>query len=579
MANSGSEKEGPEELAAKLKAARAKRAMQGERRIITMLFCDVTGSTAMASQLDPEEWAEIMNEAFDFLINPIYRYQGTVARLMGDAILAFFGAPVAHEDDPQRAVLAGLEIISDIEPFRLQLKADYGLDFNVRVGINTGPVVVGEVGSELALEYTAMGDAVNLAARMEQTAQPGTVQISEQTHRLVGPLFEVEALGQIQVKGKAQPVSAYRVLRPKIRPGRTRGIEGLGERLVGREQEMEALRRILQELRQGRGGIVCLIGEAGLGKSRLIEELQAASKAEEVELNWVESRCRSYDEGQPYSLFRQHLKQGFGVEDHDSPAVIRDKITQHLATYPEESREDLKRLLEVLLSIETESDTPTPEGEALKRKLFATMLLGWRDSAQSRPLVVVFDDLHWADPASIELLLHIFQLVEEVPILYLCALRPERQSPGWLVKLTAETVYLKYYTQLDLSRLSDADTEKLVDNLLAISDLPAELRRLILHKTEGNPFFVEEVLRSLIDSGAVVRNETGLRWRSAISLEAIAIPDNVQALLVSRIDRLRAETRRTLQLAAVIGRTFYHRVLQAVSTGADSLDRTDRYPV
>jgi len=202
------------------------RTMRGERRVVTILFCDVTGSTAMAERLDPEEWAEIMGEAFDYLIRPVQHYEGIVARLMGDAILAFFGAPVAHEDDPQRAVLAGLDIIAGIQPFREQIQREYQMEFNLRVGINTGPVVVGEIGSDFAGEYTAMGDAVNLAARMEQTAEPGSVQVSEHTYRRAKPFFDFETLGEIPVKGKSEPVATYRPIRRKLRPGSGRGIEG-----------------------------------------------------------------------------------------------------------------------------------------------------------------------------------------------------------------------------------------------------------------------------------------------------------------------------------------------------------------
>ena len=265
--------------------------MKGGRRILTVLFCDVAGSTAMAEQLDPEEWAEIMNEAFEFLTAPVNRYGGTVARLMGDAILAFFGAPSAHEDDPQRAVLAGLDIVDGIGSFREGTERDYGLDFNVRVGINTGPVVVGDIGSAQAGEYTAMGDAVNLAARMEQTAQPGSVQVSEDTYKLIAPLFDFEPLGGIEVKGKSEPMLAYRVLGRKAEPGRLRGIEGLSAPLIGRDSEIESLRRVITEVQEGRGQIVCLLGEAGLGKSRLIEELRAEwLEVTNNEASWIESR-------------------------------------------------------------------------------------------------------------------------------------------------------------------------------------------------------------------------------------------------------------------------------------------------
>ena len=238
--------------------------MQGERRTVTVLFCDVAGSTAMAEQLNPEDWAEIMNDAFQYMTGPIERYEGTVARLMGDAILAFFGAPVAHEDHPQRAVLAGLDIVEGVDAFREEITKEYGLDFNVRVGINTGPVVVGEVGSESAGEYTAMGDAVNLAARMEQSAEPGTVLVAENTYSLIEPLFDFEPLRPIEVKGKAEPVAAFRVKGPKSEPGRVRGIAGLSAPIVGRDNELDTLRRIVSELIEGRGQIVCVIGEPGL---------------------------------------------------------------------------------------------------------------------------------------------------------------------------------------------------------------------------------------------------------------------------------------------------------------------------
>jgi class 3 adenylate cyclase len=269
----------PKELLSKLEAARSGHAMSGERRVVTILFCDVKGSTAAAEKMDPEDWAEVMNGAFEHLIAPVYRYEGTLARLMGDAILAFFGAPIAHEDDPERAVLAGLEIVEGIEPYQVETRERWDLDFSVRVGINTGLVVVGEVGSDLRMEYTAMGDAVNLAARMEQTAQPGTVQISEETYKRIAPLFEFEPLGKIEVKGKQEPIHAHRVLAIKAHRGRLRGIQGLEAPLVGRSTEMDALKASIEDLVNGQGGIHCLIGEAGLGKSRMIEEMRQGFEA------------------------------------------------------------------------------------------------------------------------------------------------------------------------------------------------------------------------------------------------------------------------------------------------------------
>ena len=235
----------------KLEAARSRNAMVGERRVITMLFCDVKGSTAAAEKVDPEVWTEIMNGVFEHMIRPIYKYEGLVPRLMGDAILAFFGAPITHEDDPQRAVLAGLEIQESIQPYAEEIRLRHGLAFGLRVGINTGLVVVGEIGSDLRMEYTAIGDAINLAARMEQTAAVGTIQISEDTYKLVAPFFDVEPLGDMEIKGKSIPIKTYRVLSIKSTPGALRGLEGFSSPLVGRDPQLALLINRLKNLEQG----------------------------------------------------------------------------------------------------------------------------------------------------------------------------------------------------------------------------------------------------------------------------------------------------------------------------------------
>src|SRR5215207_7924115 len=238
----------PRELITKLEAARSRNSMVGERRVITMLFCDVKGSTAAAEKVDPEVWTDIMNGVFEYMIRPIYKYEVLVPRLMGDAILAFFGAPITHEDDPQRAVLAGLEIQDGIKSYAEEVRLKYGLEFGLRVGINTGLVVVGEIGSDLRMEYTAIGDAINLAARMEQTAQVGTIQISDETYKLVAPFFEVQSLGGVEVKGKSVPVKTYRPLSLKKSPGRLRGLDGLTSPLVGREAQLALLNQHLLQL-------------------------------------------------------------------------------------------------------------------------------------------------------------------------------------------------------------------------------------------------------------------------------------------------------------------------------------------
>jgi len=558
----------PQEYAEKLKAARTGRTMQGERRVVTVLFSDVKGSTTMAEGMDPEDWAEIMGQAFEYLIAPIYRYEGTLARLMGDAILAFFGAPLAHEDDPQRAILAGLEILEGIKPFCERLRGERGLDFGVRVGINTGPVVVGDIGSDLAMEYTAMGDAVNVASRMEQTAQPGTVQIAEATYKLVAPVFEVEPLGGIEIKGHKDPLPAYRVIGPKAQPGPLRGIEGLTSALIGRSKELDQLRETLEQLRQGRGGIVCLLGEAGLGKSRLIDELRQQWVRQPGE--WIQSGGVSYDMARPYSIFQQLFLKLCGISAHEEPKAARELIEKLCQDFQPEVEQQAARAAELILTFHQEPSSPVPEGEALKRELFEVMLAAWRKPAVL-PLVLVFDDLHWSDPASIELLKHLFHLADEIPILFVCAMRPHRGSPGWELKLHAETAFPHRFTQVNLGPLSDSESGELINSLLIVSELPPALSHLIRGKAEGNPFFVEELIRTLIDDGAIVRDERGLHWQATGEVEAIAVPDNLQALLVSRVDRLDKEVRRTVQLASVIGRAFYYRVLEWIAEASERL--------
>src|SRR5512134_447589 len=282
----------PQELITKLESARSRNSMVGERRVITMLFCDVKGSTAAAEKVDPETWTDIMNGVFEVMIRPIYKYEGLVPRLMGDAILAFFGAPITHEDDPQRAVLAALEIQQGIQSYADQMRSKYGLEFGLRVGINTGLVVVGEIGSDLRMEYTAIGDAINLAARMEQTAQVGTIQISDETYKLVAPFFEVQPLGEVEVKGKSAPIKTYRVLGVKSTPGQLRGLEGLSSPLVGRDVQLTLLKDRLRDLVEGTGSVVAVVGEAGLGKSTLITELK---KSDEGSLYlWLRGDSLSY---------------------------------------------------------------------------------------------------------------------------------------------------------------------------------------------------------------------------------------------------------------------------------------------
>ncbi|MEX0852467.1 MAG: adenylate/guanylate cyclase domain-containing protein [Bauldia sp.] len=556
-------------------ATEGHRAMRGERRVITALFCDVVNSTGLAENLDPEDWTEIMNGAFERLSAPILRYEGTVAKLMGDAVLAFFGAPVAHEDDPQRAVLAALDMADAIKPYRDEIRQQYRIEFDVRIGINTGPVVVGDVGSAHAMEYTAMGDAVNVAARMEQTAAPGTIQISGDTQRLVAPFFDLEPLGGVDAKGKSQPVPAYRVVAVKAEQARFHRAGHVGAPLIGRDRELERLKTAATSLQSGRGGIVTIIGEAGLGKSRLVAELYKEWEKTGRPEAWDIVHGVPYDTSRPFGLFQNFARQMFGIELDDPPEVIHHKVDGGLRAMggSEDEISLCSVALERVIAAKVLHEAKDFPAEVVRDDIFNTVLPAWRQSARDGPRVFVIDDLQWADSASVDLLVHLFQLVEEVPILFLCVFRPERQSPAWQVKLRGDTDYPHRYQEIRLEPLDAGETDALISALLNITDLPADLHQLILRKTDGNPYFVEEVVRSLIDERFVEQTEAGLKWRPGAKVADIAIPDSIHALLTARIDRLDEQTKSTLQMASVIGRAFYYRVLQTISDSAIALDR------
>jgi class 3 adenylate cyclase/ribosomal protein L40E len=488
----------PPALASKLETARLKGEMAGERKIVTILFCDVKGSTHAAEGLDPEDWTEIINGAFEQMIAPVYQYEGIVARLMGDAILAFFGAPIAHEDDPQRAVLAGLEISSRMQQYHQQIQKRYGIDIDVRVGINTGLVVVGAVGSDLRMEYTAMGDATNLAARMEQTAEPGSVQISEATYKLVAPLFEVDEIGELQVRGKSAPVKAYRVLRRKTDPGRTRGVSRQEVRMVNREAELSSLQDILANLEHGVGRIVAVVGEAGLGKSRLIREIQSSSDRLSPDVRWFSTARLSYESGQPYGLFQRLLRRMLQIQAGEAPEVIREKIGSLHGIKQAGGLENLA--IEELFGLELAKDQVWLEGEAFKRALYDALYALFQQEFTGRPGVIVFDDMHWADQASVQLLQHMFTLTEVVPLVLIFLLRPDRNVPGWALRSGAESDFHHRYTEIRLQPLSKEESHELIDRLLNIPDLSADFREAIVDRTGGNPFYIEEVVENLIES-------------------------------------------------------------------------------
>ncbi len=559
----------PPSLAEKVRASAR---LRSEQRYVTVLFVDVVGSTSLAGRLGVERWSVLMNGFFDRIAPVIYRYEGTIAHMVGDALVAFFGAPVAHEDDPLRAVMAALDVLEAARPYADQLRQQYDVDFAIRTCLNHGLVVLGNVEQGLKYEFSAVGGVVNLAARLKFAAQPMTVLLSDSVHRFIAPFFDFLDLGFIEVKGHNEPVRVYQVAGKRAEPGSLRGVVGLSSPLVGRDQELERLMRLCETVRAGLGRLVLLIGEPGIGKSRLLAEWQAAvvSRAEGPAVQWAEAHSHSYAHGLVYHLVAHLALSLLGIEEGRDETEVHAALTALVADLFGDPQQDLG--LEVyaplahLLSLQTEGPAMRSmelvEAEALQLRYTSALRHLIEKLAERRPVVLVLEDLHWADPSSIELLIRLFPLVYAAPVLFCFVIRPDREAPGWKLVGSARELLGNSLAEVTLGALSDEQSRQLVANLLSIEALPDDLRILILKKAEGNPYYVEEVIRMLIERGAIVPEAGG--WTAGVDMRSVVIPDNLQGLLMARIDRLPDESRRTLRVASVVGRQFPVRVLEQV---------------
>ena len=541
----------------------ARQTAASERRPLTVLFADIAGSTAIAEKLDPEDWTVLVGEAFKRMNRTIERYDGTIARLMGDGVLAFFGAPVAHEDDPERAVRCGLDLVREIDELGAVQRELGASELRVRVGINTGPVVVGVVGTDTANEYTAMGDAVNVAARMQGNARAGSVLITGATHRFVSPLVDAVDVGFLELKGKTDAVQAYEITGLKAGVTRTRGLVGVHAPMIGRDSQLARLEEVFGVVRAGQGRAACVLGDPGMGKSRLLAELRAAVERADGSARWIEGRCLSYGETMPYhlvlDLVRSLIGVGASADEAQVAAALESSLRDLLGDGWAETYAYLGHLLSLRLNPEMQARISVLEVEAIKRNV-ASLILVLRAVSARGPVVLVCDDVHWADAASVDTLLQFLPSVATMPVLFVLSSRVERGAAGWRLIAGARDVFGDALTEFRLEPLSPADSRELVSQLLSIDSLPAETRDLVLAKAEGNPFFVEEVIRMLIDRGAIVRE--GDRWIATDKVVGIEIPDTLQGLLLARIDRLPQASRRTLRVASVIGRQFGVTVLE-----------------
>jgi class 3 adenylate cyclase/tetratricopeptide (TPR) repeat protein len=558
----------PRGFADRLRATRGE--VSHERRMVTILFSDVKGSTAMGESLDPEEVMDMMSGAFDVLIQPIYRYEGTLARLMGDAILAFFGAPIAHEDDPERAIRAALDIVQGAQEYGARLEQEQGIGaFGVRVGINTGLVVVGEVGSDLRVEYTAMGDAVNLAARMEQNAPPGGILISHDTYRHVRGVFDVLPQEPLVVKGKREPVQTYLVEREKAHAWRKgmRGVEGIETRMIGRDVELLALQNtFLDAVEESETHVVTIVGEAGVGKSRLLDEFDNWSELRPEHFWFFKGRASLAAQTVPYHLIRNMLAYRFDILDSDSPATVLTKLREGMSGVMAPDRADLVGQLagfdcQAAGSEAVQALLGSPNFSQLASAYFVQYIKG---ILRELPAVILLEDIQWADDSSLDLLTRLVAEIPAAPLLIVGAARPTlfERRPNW-------GEGQEPYSRLELKPLSTRASRALVAEVLQkVPQLPKDLRELVVESAEGNPYYVEELVKMLIEDGVIVRGEP--HWQvQPDRLAKVRVPPTLTGILQARLDALPQPERSVLQRASVVGRLFWDSVVGELASDAD----------
>ena len=547
-------------------------ALRGERKLVTVMFADISGFTAMSEQLDPEEVRGLINACFERLGQVIDRYGGYIDKFIGDEIMALFGAPFVHENDPERALRAALEMMKTLEAFSDEYAHQLPKPLALHFGINTGLVIAGGIGTSRRQDYSVVGDTVNLAARLEDLSEAGEILVGENTYRFSTPLFEFEPLAPVQVKGKSQPVRVYRLLKAKAVPaGQIRGIDGLHSSLVGRSSEMTQLQDILTKLYSGRGRIVSVIGDAGLGKSRLVAELQAKCEQERNVVWWARGRAISHADTTSYLVARDTLRQvlNIGPSTSSSEAVemlfnVVEKLLPHQLqeVYPY-----LGTLLEIPLDPEAQDRIKYLSGDMLHQRLLEATRNFITAKSQRVPLVLVWEDLHWADASSLELLEALVPLSHDHKLLFLLIFRPPlKGSKIWHFQQKLQQRHADdCLTEITLPPLTDAESRELLTNLLGAEALPLSVSRMIVAKAEGNPLYLEEVIRSLIESQAITRSHD--RWVAQGELGQITLPDTLQSIIMARIDRLDPQAKRVLQIAAAIGRNFSIDVLTQVLKG------------
>jgi class 3 adenylate cyclase len=540
----------PSYLAEKILTSRS--ALEGERKQVTVLFADLKGSMELLAERDPEDARQLLDPVLDHMMAGVHQYEGTVNQVMGDGIMALFGAPLAHEDHAVRACYAALAMQAAIRRYSEAMRRVHGVEVQIRVGLHSGEVVVRAIGNDLHMDYSAIGQTTHLAARMEQLAPPGSIRLTADTLRLAEGLVRVTALGPVPVKGLTAPVNVFELVEASaIRRRLQAAARGL-TRFVGREVELVALQQALAQAEAGHGQIVARLGDAGVGKSRLVYEVVHSHRTQ----GWrvLESASVSYGKATPYFPVIDLLKRYAHVEDRDEPRTVRAKVTGHVLTLDEALQDLLPALLALLDALPDDSPFLTLDPPQRRQRTLDALKRVLLRESQVQPLLLVCEDLHWMDTETQALLDSLVESVPTARLLLLVNYRPEYQH-GWGSKT--------YYIQLRLDPLPPASADAFLQALLGEDPSLVPLKPLLIARTEGNPFFLEESVRTLVETGVLVG--TPGAYYLAQAVPSIQVPATVQAVLAARIDRLPPEEKRLLQTAAVLGMEVPLALLQAIA--------------
>ena len=532
----------------------------GERKQVTVLFADVMGSMDMAEGQDPEQWREIMQRFFSILAEQVQRFEGTVDKFTGDGIMAIFGAPIAHEDHARRAAYAALAMLDEISAYSGELRRKLGLNFSARIGVNSGEVVAGSIGEAGSDEYTAIGHTVGLAQRMEALAEPGKAYLTEAAAELTRGYFDLEDLGEFEIKGSSQPVRVFELagvgsVRTRLELSRERGFS----RFVGRDEEMAALDRGLDLARSGEGAVVAIVAEPGVGKSRLCHEFAERARAGGIDV--YETQGQAHGAESPYLPVLQMLRSYFGIADEDSERVVREKIAGRTLLLDPEFTEDLPLLFDFLGVPDPDRPLPQLSAEARERSLRAVVCRLVRAPNRRDPIVSVIEDLHWLDAGSEGMLGELLGSLQGTQTLVVVNFRPEYQ-PTWESR-DGDALIL-------LDPLGLEDTRHMIGDLAGEDPSLDGLADLVHERTAGNPFFIEEIVRSLAESGHL-EGRRG-EYRLARPVEDAGVPASVHAVLAARIDRLDPDAKQLVQSASVAGKEVPEAALERISGFEDHDD-------